>query len=364
MVSMTSPVPSDAPAAEAIAIGHLPPPESRTQDVPQQNTDDGPLQIGPVAATTTSTSQPKPEHPTSDENPSTSATPPASEQSDGSIPLPPLPYNLREHKLTITAFWFLIFTECTLVPIIFYFTISRLTDMRPGAMFAIITACFGFISGGEYGLRGLRLAWNTDEYRPLKGGRRWHFDSTHLILGKPYFVMTALMIGFSIPDPPMIRGLSIIMPVGIIMVLTYMIYTGIAHHLGWRLRWHRLSSHVVGDITPPLTFCILEDITGCDGGGGKAFREAALARFNASPRFRRMLVQFLWAWCISGFLVNVPLIALAWTIDEEVAYALGWTIPSLWGIIGAFATIKWGQRCLRIESEMWAKDTAEPLRNG
>jgi hypothetical protein len=275
---------------------------------------------------------------------------------------PPLPYNLREHKLTIFAFWFLIFTECTLIPIVFYFAISRLTDMRPGAMFAIITACFGFISGGEYGLRGLRLCWKTSQYRPLKGGGRWHFDSVHLVLGQPYFVMTALMIGFSIPEPPLIRGLSIIMPVGILMVTTYMMYTGVAHHLGWRLRWHRLSSHVVGDVTPPLTFCIMEDITACDGGGGKAYREAALARFNASPRFRRMLVQLLWAWSITGFIVSAVLIALAWTLDEEVAYTLGWSVPSVWGIIGAFMTIKWCQRCVRKERRMWAKDQMTAMK--
>jgi hypothetical protein len=274
---------------------------------------------------------------------------------------PPLPYNLREHKAMIAAFWFLIFTECTLIPIIFYFTISRLTDMRPGAMFAIITAMFGFISGGEYGLRGLRLCQRSDEYRPLKGGHRWHFDSVHLILGKPYFVMTALMIGFSIPDPPMIRGLSIIMPVGMLMVIVYMMWTGIAHHFGWRLKWHRLSSHVIGDVVPPLTFCIMEDITACDGGGGKAYREAALARFNASPRFRRMLVQMLWAWSITGLIVAVALLVLAWTIDEEVAYTLGWAVPSVWGGTGAFATIKWGQRSLRIEKEMWNEDRAKNI---
>lgn len=280
---------------------------------------------------------------------------------DDSVP-PPLPYNLREHKLTISIFWFLILTECTLIPMIFYFTISRLTDMRPGAMFAIITAMFGFISGGEYGLRGLRLAQKSDEYRPLKGGGRWHFDSVQLILGKPYFVMTALMIGFSIPDPPLIRGLSIIMPVGILMLTTYMMYTGVAHHLGWKLSWHRLSSHVVGDTVPPLTFCILEDITGCDGGGGKAFREAALARFNASPRFRRFLIELLWAWAITGFVMSVVLIALAWTLPEDVAYGLGWTVPSVWGGIGAFSTIKYGQRSLRIEKEKWVEDQA--ARNG
>ncbi|KAF4976027.1 hypothetical protein FZEAL_7259 [Fusarium zealandicum] len=277
---------------------------------------------------------------------------------------PPLPYNLREHKLTISLFWFLILTECTLIPIVFYFTISNLSDLRPGAMFAIITAMFGFISGGEYGLRALRLILKRDTYRPLNASGRWGFDTVHLVLGPPYFVMTALMIGFSIPDPPMIRGLSIIMPVGILMVTLYMMWTGIAYHLGWRLTWHRLSSHVVGDVYPPLTFCIMEDITACDGGGGKTYREAALARFNASPRFRRMLSQMLWAWAITGSVLSVVLIALAWTLPVEVAYALGWAVPSVWGAAGAYLTIRWGQRCIRIEQEKWTEDVLARQRAG
>jgi len=340
---------SEAPPREAMASAT----DATTTLAPE-------ISPSPDPASTTTT-----EEKLRDGDASTAPTPIELSQSDTPAPVPPpLPYNLREHKLTIFFFWFLIFTECTLIPIVFYFTISNLTDLRPGAMFAIITAMFGFISGGEYGLRGLRLAWNTDEYRPLKGGKRWHFDSTHLVLGQPYFVMTALMIGFSIPDPPLIRGLSFIMPVGIIMVLVYMMYTGVAYHFGWRLRLHRLSSHVIGDVTPPLTFCIMEDICGCDGGGGKAYRQAALDRFNASPRFRRMLVQMLWAWCITGMVVNVALIILVWTIEEEVAYALGWSVPSLWGILGAIATIKWGQRCLRIEKQLWAEEkVAVPRQN-
>ncbi|KAF5661457.1 hypothetical protein FCIRC_11812 [Fusarium circinatum] len=289
--------------------------------------------------------------------PSTPSMPSKNEQPD---PIargpPPLPYNLHEHKLMIFLFWFLILTECTLIPIIFYFTISNLTDLRPGAMFAIITAMFGFISGGEYGLRGLRLALKRDTYRPLNGAGRWSFDTVHLVLGPPYFVMTALMIGFSIPDPPMMRGLSIIMPVGILMVTTYMIWTGIAYHFGWRLGLHRLSSHVIGDKYPPLTFTIMEDITACDGGGGKEYREAAMARYNASPRFRRMLVEMLWAWAITGPVVSIVLIVLAWVLPVEVGYTLGWAVPSVWGAIGGWVTIKWGQRSLRIEKENWMKD--------
>lgn len=350
---MTSP--STPTPGEAGRTSHEPATAIETISQPIENVapQDGiPLEDSAVRAP----NRPTDGEPAIDERTPSPAVPSASEQSDTTAAVPPpLPYDLREHKVTIAAFWFLIFTECTLIPVVFYFTISRLTDMRPGAMFAIITAMFGFISGGEYGLRGLRLAWKGSRYRPLKGGRRWHFDSVHLVLGQPYFAMTAMMIGFSIPEPPLIRGLSIIMPVGIIMVLTYMMYTGIAHHLGWRLRWHRLSSHIVGEVTPPLTFCIMEDIAGCDGGGGEVYRKAALARFNASPRFRRMLVQMLWGWCCSGLLVNIPLVILPWVIDPEIAYALGWSMPSAWGLVGAFVTIKWGQRCLRIEKAEWAK---------
>ncbi|KPM42773.1 hypothetical protein AK830_g3783 [Neonectria ditissima] len=295
-------------------------------------------------------------HSTPPSAPSSLSTPGKEPPDDVAAGPPALPYNLREHKLTISLFWFLILTECTLIPIIFYFTISKLTDLRPGAMFAIITAMFGFISGGEYGLRGLRLILKKDTYRPLHGAGRWHFDTVHLVLGQPYFVMTALMIGFSIPDPPMMRGLSIIMPVGILMVTLFMMWTGVAHHFGWRLRWHRMSSHVVGDVCPPLTFCIMEDITACDGGGGKAYREAAMARFNASPRFRRMLSQMLWGWALTGSLLAVVLIALAWILPVEIAYALGWAVPSLWGAVGAYITIKWGQRCIKIEKEKWVAD--------
>lgn len=234
---------------------------------------------------------------------------------------PPLPYNLREHKLTISIFWFLILTECTLIPLIFYYTIANLTDMRRGAMFAIITAMFGFISGGEYGLRGLRLCLKRDEYRPLNSPGRWGFDSTHLVLGPPYFVMTALMIGFSIPEPP---------------------------------------------IVPPLTFCIMEDICGCDGGGGKVYRTAAMARYNASPRFRRMLVQMLWWWAITAILLGAAQIAIIWIpqISQEVVYGIGWSVTSVWGGIGAWLTIWWGKKCIRIEKEKWAEDQAAQLQRG
>ena len=272
---------------------------------------------------------------------------------------PPLPYNLREHKLTIAFFWFLIATECCFVPISFYYGLSNATDLRPGAMFAIITSVFGFVSGYEYGIRGWRLIRKTDNYRPLNGSPRYFgFDSTQYTLFTPFFVMTAVMIGFSIPHPPVVRGLAVPLPLGLIIAEFTIGAISIAHALRWKLKYFRLSSHPKGAICPPLTFCIMEDITATDGKGGKEYREVALARYNASPRFRRLLVELALAWSISSIALGAVLIAVIYNVRQEVAYGIGWAVPTLYGAIGAWSTILYVQRSLRIEKENWAADQA------
>lgn len=288
---------------------------------------------------------------TTPEDDTTSST---QEKPNPNIDLPHLPYNLRDHKLSIAIYWTLISAECCLIPISFYYGLSNGTSLRPGAMFAIITAVFGFVTGFEYAMRGWRLLQRSEHYRPLNGAQRfWGFDTVHWVLMGPYFVMTALMIGVSIPEPPVTRGLCIVLPVGMIMVGTVMVATGIANALGWRLRWFRMSSHVKGDVCPPLTFCILEDLVAVDGQGGKGYREAAMARYGVSPRFRRLLVELLWVWGSTAIVLGAGIIAVVFSIPEEVAYGLGWGVPTVWGALGALLTILWCKRSVRVERELW-----------
>lgn len=275
---------------------------------------------------------------------------------DRAVELPRLPYNLRDHKLSIAIYWTAIFAESFALPIGLYYGLSNGTDMRAGAYFAIITAMFGFVTGFEYAMRGWRLVMKSDNYRPLNGSKRfWGFDSVHWILSGPYFVMTAVMIGVSIPEPPKTRGLALILPIGMIMIGSMMLLSGIAHSRAWRLPF-RLSSHTKGSLCPPLTFCILEDIVSCDGRGGKAFREAVLLRYNTSPRYRSMLVQLNWAWSLSALGVAASVFAIVFSIREEVGYGLGWGLPTLWGISGAITTTKWVQRSVRTERILWENE--------
>ena len=53
----------------------------------------------------------------------------------------------------------------------------------------------------------------------------------------------------------------------------------------------RMSSHIKGVICPPIAYTIIEDIIAVDAGAGKVYREALLQRYNASPRFRKLLIQ-------------------------------------------------------------------------
>lgn len=277
----------------------------------------------------------------------------SSEARLASIELVRLPYNLREHKKSIALYWTAIFAESFMLPISLYYGLSQGTDMRAGAYFAIITAVFGFVTGFEYAMRGWRLVMKDDRYRPLNDSKRfWHFDSVMWILQGPYLVMTAVMIGVSIPEPPKTRGLAIILPIGMVMIATMMVASGIMHWRNVRIPY-RLSSHVAGSVCPPLTFCILEDIVACDGRGGKAFRGAAMERYSLSPLYRKMLVQLNWAWAISAYAVAGTTFAIVMTIPSEIAYGLGWGIPCLWAIIGAMMTTKFVERSVRIERELW-----------
>ena len=61
------------------------------------------------------------------------------EQLDGP---PELPFNLGDHKLSLSIFAFLALAECCFVPIALYYGLSKGTNMRSGM--PTISACFKF----------------------------------------------------------------------------------------------------------------------------------------------------------------------------------------------------------------------------
>jgi hypothetical protein len=352
-VQAITPLPMALPTQEKTAPEHPASDDERMIEGSQPNTNDAEKQLE-LSVPSTATTSP-------------SALPPSANHKaepeaylDPTEP-PPLPYNLRQHKLTICVFWFLIVSEICFIPISFFYGLWFASKLNHGVLFAIITSVFGFITGYEYTARAFLLLLPRDEFRPLNGCKRfWDFDTTQWILVAPYSVMTGVLIGFSIPREPLVRGLALPMALGMIILGSFFILSGYAHYKGWKLRYFRLSSHAKGAVCPPLTFCIMEDVVAVDGGGGNTYRRAALKRYESSPRFRKMLIQILWFWAIPAVILGIVLIILIYTVRKEVAYGLGWGVPALWAALWTEGTILWTQRSLRIEKENWVSDRTTP----
>ena len=119
----------------------------------------------------------------------TDATPP-----EAHIGLPPLPYNIRDHKRSVIIIWTLLALDSAILPIATYYPLAYASSLRQGLIFAITTSVFGFISGMEWAYRSWQLL-STGHVRPLDvegyregkywwrkngdGERWWGFDFFH-----------------------------------------------------------------------------------------------------------------------------------------------------------------------------------------
>lgn len=115
----------------------------------------------------------------------------------------------------------------------------------------------------------------------------------------------------------------------------------------------RISSLPRGELLPPLTYTLVEDVIAVDGGGGLEFRQAWRHRYEASRVMRHLLrVTSIW-WGISGCTVAGGSIAAVWTAPENTAYGLGYGLPWAFIIVNSIWTFFYVKGQLRREQEDW-----------
>ena len=87
----------------------------------------------------------------------------------------------------------------------------------------------------------------------------------------------------------------------------------------------RISSIPKGATVRPTVYTIIEDIIGVDTGTGRQYRQALNARYEASPRFRRMLAQVNLFWGLPAVLVGVGVTLAMYVphIPRIIGYGLG-----------------------------------------
>ncbi|KAI9724381.1 MAG: hypothetical protein M1812_000449 [Candelaria pacifica] len=270
--------------------------------------------------------------------------------------LPALPYNLRHHKKKIAIIWGLIFLDSCIAPLILFYPIAYASTLGWQKLFAITTSAFGLVTFFEYVRRSWRLVRKDDFSRPLGGKRKW-LDCFHLTFTIGSLIVIIEMIVGTAPEGQLVRLLSMPNPSVMFLVGYLILQADILYLLGYNTLI-RISSTPKGAPHKPGLFPIIEDVVANDGGGGKLYREALIARYEASPLFRQMLVRLGFFWSIPSILVAAACTAVVFSTSYPVAYAVGWGVPGIWGIIWAFTTIKLVQAGLRKEKEAWSKERA------
>jgi hypothetical protein len=166
-------------------------------------------------------------------------------------------------------------------------------------------------------------------------------------------LVTAVLASGTSADPPNIRQAS--MPQSIVLYWSSIQFltVGFMAQLDMKMPV-RLSSTAVGMPARPGVFTLIEDVCAVDGAGGQAFRVALVNRYDASPIFRRMLMQLNYFWGFGSLAVAVGTTLIVFLVDDlNVAFALGWTLPWCWAGFAVLVTIPWVQRALRREEAEW-----------
>ena len=294
--------------------------------------------------------------------------------------LPQLPFTMHHgwKRFRLGIFVFLMFLDACVMPIALYYGMADGGHVQGWIIFAIVTTIWGGPTYLEFALRSWRLMKKEHFYRPLGQTSRWKFDTFHWASIITITAVTILFIVGSAPHVVWLRVLSMPGPAilysygGALFAITMWSFSG-------RKAPFRVSSTPKGGEVRPGVYYFIEDVIAVNASAGRPFREALAARYDVSPRFRRMIwIQSIF-WSIPPVVLAIPLtvIAVVHSVPAAVAYGIcksifflipksakqtnhetGWGVPFVWAAIWAGISVVWVRRDLNREAEEWESDKA------
>lgn len=134
------------------------------------------------------------------------------------------------------------------------------------------------------------------------------------------------MIGL-VQEPPSVRMTALPPSLLLVQVGTTLVIVGILSKLGIRQPFP-VSSHPAGEVFRPGILTIIEDVVAVDGGRNRLYRRALMRRYEASPRFQRLIEDLNWFWGFGGMVLGIiMIIVLAKVRVKTFAFGLGMLIP-------------------------------------
>ncbi|KAJ5239266.1 hypothetical protein N7468_003885 [Penicillium chermesinum] len=267
---------------------------------------------------------------------------------------PPLPYTLRTRKKSIALFWTIFVIDTLGQPVALYWGLWYGTNLSHNLVFSIVTACLGGVSVFEYFFRLYNLLRKGSRARPLNAREGW-LDFFHINFTIVWLILAVELIVGTVPEEPYVRLVAMVLP-------TVMFYFGFVHLSLDILRMcrkkapFRISSTPKGSVMPTALYALIEDVVAVDGGGGQIYRYALRTRYLSSPYFRRMLFEMNCFWSGGSIICAGAITAIVFTVEESVAFTLGWALPFAWAAVWTLITIPWVQSDLRREKENWSQN--------
>jgi hypothetical protein len=260
------------------------------------------------------------------------------DKSTNAAGLPRLPINLRDHKVPIGITWGVILLANGILPIVGYFALRYGTNLELNVVLSPWLALMGVVSIYSLGTRTYSLMKKDSNCRPLGVEQGWKLD----------FFGWNFVVGFI--------GLTIFISLGIslksVVVSLELVLGAVGMAAGMRAPF-RFSSLAKGEPQRPGTMIIVEDVVAVDGKQGRAWREAWLRRYEASPALRSHLRRMDLIWGVSGLAVVAAIWGCVFGInDHDVGYAVGWALPWVWAGLMTMLTIQMSKSMLRKEAAM------------
>lgn len=121
----------------------------------------------------------------------------------------------------------------------------------------------------------------------------------------------------------------------------------------------RMSSVPKGAQLRPCIYTIVEDVVAVDGSGGTAYREALNRRYEASHVFRTMLRRLGVFWAVGAESMAVVCFILIFTLSDDAAYTIGWSVPFVWAGVWTLCTLWYVKKELKRERQAWTEEVAK-----
>lgn len=239
--------------------------------------------------------------------------------------LPQLPFTWHRGKKRwrLIALIVLMWIDACVLPIALYYGLWYGGNVQGWIIFAVVTTIWGGPTYLEFAVRTFKLMKKERFYRPLGTNYRWCFDYLTWVSVGTITTVTALFVIGSAPHIVWLRVLCMPMPALLYCLGIFAGFPTLYSVMKWKAPF-RISSTGKGESVKPGVYYFIEDTVAVNANAGRPYREALAARYDASPRFRRMIYIQSIFWSIPPMIIAIPLtvIAVIYPVPATVAYGI------------------------------------------